>query len=129
MPQQPIVQQVFVDLRRNMLTLELDRPLELAGAHRAIMEIGAYGRLHGLEIDGTYLTISDPDPDPETSCLTREIALTVTVSPEGNDVVLGRRGPGWELSFPSGNQCWQVRSGAGNRAICAVTLASAAGPD
>jgi hypothetical protein len=127
MKQEPTVRQVLVDPRRNTLTLILDRPLDDAGTRPAIMEVGAFGRLHGLEIDGSYLTISDPEPD--TTFLVREIALAATVSPGGGEVILGRRGPGWEVSFPSGNQCWQVRTGGTSRAICAVTLANAGGPD
>lgn len=133
MQQEPIVRQVLIDPRRNTLTLILDRPLEDdrplddTGERPAIMEVGAFGRLHGLEIDGAYLTISDPEPG--TMFLAREISLVATVSPNGDAVVLDRRGPGWELSFPSGNQCWQVRAPGGGHAICALTLATAGGPD
>jgi hypothetical protein len=117
----PRVERVVVDLRANRLLLEIDRPFPQTGSAPATIDIGALGRLIGVEIAGVYLSISDPVPGSELQGRSVETPLEIT----GNlrQVVIPRRGPGWELSFPSGNQCWNQTDGdSGIRPLCSVLI-------
>ena len=80
--------------------------------HRAILDVGEAGRLLGLEVaddDGEaepwYLELEDAPGDQ-----LRSVPVTVAVArnPAGEPlwVDLPRRGEGYELTFPIGNQCW-----------------------
>ncbi len=114
---QAAVTQVTVDLRRNVLVLELDAPLG-HGAANATIDIGALGRLIGVELGDTYLSISDPVPGSELQG--RSVTIELPAGAPDRSIVLPRRGPDWEISFPSGNQCW-TRSDAGGRStVCSV---------
>jgi hypothetical protein len=117
----PKVTGVTVDLRANTLRFALDVPLALdAGLQLATIEIGAMGRLLGLELGETYLAVSDPDE--ASAHLVRTAEVAVQVGEDRRLVSMPRRGDGWELSFPSGNQCWRVGSGAQGRSVCAVAI-------
>src|SRR5215216_5121518 len=99
----PKVTGVTVDLRANTLRFALDVPLALdAGLQLATIEIGAMGRLLGLELGETYLAVSDPDE--ASAHLVRTAEVAVQVGEDRRLVSMPRRGDGWELSFPSGNQ-------------------------
>jgi len=106
-----IVERVIVSLRDNRLLLELNRPLRDHHWTRATIDIGAQGRLIGVEIDGVYLAIADPVPGSEL--VGRSVELAIEIEHDGRRVAVPRRGPNWELSFPSGNQCWPRRDERG----------------
>lgn len=120
---EPAVERIVVDPRQNRLILEIDDPLPATGKQPATIDIGALGRLIGIEIAGVYLGISDPVPGSDHQI--RSASVTVEVSNGGRRVMLSRRGPNWELSFPSGNQCW-IRSDGdeGPRTLCSVLTGS-----
>ncbi len=115
----PSVDRIVVDFRTNTLLLDIDRPLRAAGRTPATIDIGALGRLLGVEIGEAYLSISDPVPGSELHGRSIEVGAEI---PEGcRQVIIPRRGPGWELSFPSGNQCWnKADADGGVRSICSV---------
>lgn len=118
---EPHVLGIIVDLRANRLILHLDQSLPQAGPLPATIDIGAMGRLIGVDLAGVYLAISDPMPGSELQGRSVEVSLDVLGG--GRQVVLPRRGAGWELSFPSGNQCWQRRDRDGGvRTLCAVLV-------
>jgi len=116
------VTRIVVDLRTNQLTLELEPPLPRSGGMTASADIGALGRLIGIEVSDAgadsnhYLAIADPAPGSEAHVRTAEV--TVNVVDHGRRLVVPRRGPDWEISFPSGNQCWTRAGGAGS--LCSV---------
>jgi hypothetical protein len=117
----PNVTGVTVDLRANTLRFALDGSLAVdAGLQPATIEIGALGRLLGLELGETYLTVSNPDH--ASAHLVRTAEVMVLVAEDRQLVTMPRRGDGWELSFPSGNQCWRVGSGSQGRSVCAVVI-------
>jgi hypothetical protein len=119
----PIVERVIVDLRRNSLVLELDQPLLDSTQTRGTVDVGALGRLIGAEIGALYLAVSDPIPGSELQG--RSIDVGLEISPDRRKVMIPRRGVGWELSFPSGNQCWNRQDGnGGSRALCSIVATS-----
>lgn len=116
---EPIVERIVVDPRSNRLILELDRALPESGATPGTIDIGTLGRLLGVEVAGVYLSIADPVSGSELQG--RSVELAVEITGEGRRVVIPRRGPAWELSFPSGNQCWTRQDGRGGvRSLCSV---------
>jgi len=101
------VEQVIVDLRDNRLLLDLNRPLGGLNTTSATVDIGAFGRLIGVEIGGVYLVVAEAVPGSELQ------GRSVEIVREGRRVAIPRRGEGWELSFPSGNECWRHRNEQG----------------
>jgi hypothetical protein len=120
---------VVVDQRRNSLRLLI--PAEGEGSdpgtagtedatgttsHPATLDVGEGGRLLGLEVASGSESAS-PATEPWYLELEaapgqhlRSVPVTVDVG-RGQDgepvwVDLPRRGAGYELTFPSGNQCW-----------------------
>ncbi len=116
---------VVVDTGRNMLRLLIPRddavaPTGTAGAagapavrpRAAILDVGEAGRLLGLEVgddpaggEPWYLDLEDAP-----GSLLRSVPVTVEVASDRSGqpvwVDLPRRGDGYELTFPIGNQCW-----------------------
>ncbi|MBA2469535.1 MAG: hypothetical protein H0V37_09040 [Chloroflexia bacterium] len=118
---EPNVERIVVDPRNNRLILELDRVTRVTGETRAMIDIGTLGRLIGIEIAGDYLTISDPVPGGEL--LGRSVEVNVEIGSDPPHVAISRRGPTWEISFPSGNQCWNRADGeGGRRSMCSVLI-------
>lgn len=117
----PRVERVVVDLRANSLLLDIDRRLHQSGLTPATIDIGALGRLIGIEIAGVYLSISDPVPGSELQG--RSIDTSLEITGAGRRIIVPRRGTGWELSFPSGNQCWnQPDDERVPRPLCSVLI-------
>lgn len=109
---------IEIDLRWNMIAVILgdpDVPVGPdAGAEQAgLLDVGAGGRLVGLEVGDHYVGISDALAGTEH--LTRSVAVPLWVNraPDGSlaAVLFGRSGNRYEISFPSGNQCWMRESG------------------
>jgi hypothetical protein len=115
MSRNPEVTRIVIDLRRNELVLELDRPLAAADGV-ATIDIGASGRLLGVEVGDAYLATADPVPGSEL--LGRSAASSVRVTAGRQRLHVPRKGAGWEISFPSGNQCWRI--GDDGRTVCSV---------
>ncbi len=120
---EPHVERIVVDLRENRLLLDLDRPLPQAGWAVVTIDIGALGRLIGIEVFGLYLSISDPIAGSELQG--RSVEAGADVQEDLRRLVIPRRGPGWELSYPSGNQCWNRTGSNGDTLTVCSILASA----
>lgn len=100
---------ITVDLRRNVLLLHLDGTETGTGAldvtdQRGMLDVGANGWLIGVEIGDRYFPIADVAPGTEHLVRSRE--APILLSNEDGVIVVPRRGDKYELSFPSGNQCW-----------------------
>lgn len=112
-----MVERIQVDLRANRLLLDIDQPLDGPNEATAIVDIGALGRLLGIEVAGVYLAISDPIAGSELQV--RSVETPVRLADGRRRLLLPRRGPGWELGFPSGNQCWRRTDDDGtSRSLC-----------
>ncbi len=124
------VTRVTVDLRRNVLQLHLDACVTAAeapppGEHLGILDVGANGWLLGVQVGEAYYAVADAIPG--TDHLVRSSDARIVVLEEDPAIVVPRRGPGYELSFPSGNQCWlrsPARPGAEPIQLCAVIVGS-----
>lgn len=124
------VTSITVDLARNALLLHLDgQGLVLAalpvGECRGILDVGADGWLLGVEIDEAYFPIADPASGTEH--LVRSCEARVSAAGEEPVIVVPRHGDGYELSFPSGNQCWlRSPSGSGTHPVrlCSTVVSS-----
>jgi hypothetical protein len=115
---------LLLDLARNAIELRLT-DAEPAGAWRscpATIDVGESGRLLGVELalrdagEPHYLPVEEPNGE-----LVRSAAAQVRIAvDDGGELVaveLPRRGDGYELSYPSGNQCW-LPSRTGGRLVC-----------
>ena len=115
---------IVVDTARNELHFELGpqgRGGETVTAP-ANLDIGAQGRLLSLEIElpGQSLRtiVIDDRSDPYARTARVEAACTIEADGSLSRVTVPRRGPGYELSYPSGNECWVDASGTQH---CAIT--------
>ena len=117
---------IVVDTARNVLEFEL-APDARAGKWRqaeADLDIGERGRLLGLDLHlsesaqpVSSIVVDDrPDPYARTARVTVECGFAADGSLVR--VILPRRGPGYEISYPSGNECWIDVSGVQH---CAIT--------
>ena len=113
------VERVVIDFRKNRLILDLKGEMAVSGAVPGTIDIGALGRLIGVEVAGEYLAISDPVPGSELVGRSEEIELEIDL--DRRRLMIPRQGPTWEISFPSGNQCWNRRDSSGVAGpLCAV---------
>lgn len=124
------VTRVTVDLRRNVLRLHLDisdpsADAPTPGEQRGTLDVGANGWLLGVQVGEAYFTVADAIPG--TDHLVRSSEARITVLSDDLAIVVPRRGPGYELSFPSGNQCWlrsPARPGGAPIQLCSVFAGS-----
>lgn len=111
----PPLSSLEVDLASNTLRLVLAaEPAEPHRAHElrqewqvATIDIGTGGRLIGIELADGYIDVMPPEPDTET--LIRSSDADVHVEQYAVDgivrsLVIPRRGEGYEITYPSGNQ-------------------------
>lgn len=134
---------VGIDFRANALTVTAPCPpawgiprARLEAASYGTIDIGTRGRLLGIELEGEdgapLLAISIDEPAPaDTSVMrTARIAVAVERAGSGDGVVavrFSRHGEGYDLSWPSGNQCWRQPAAGVDGApavTCAVVLSS-----
>lgn len=71
-----------------------------------LLEMGGRGRLLGIELDGSYLMVCPPSEEDTSLARTVDAEVTVQRDPVNaiRRVSVPRRGTGYEISFPSGNQ-------------------------
>jgi hypothetical protein len=114
--------QIELNLRQNALTIEIgDDAVMTRTTIPGIIDIGERGRLLSLELfPGSGNAIVVPLED-RTDPLARsaEILVECGIAANGEIVTvqIPRRGPDYEISFPSGNQCWIGANGAVNCSV------------
>jgi len=127
----PAALRIIVDSRKNMLEVDvsgtgLESNLVTGNELAGTLDVGAMGRLIGIEIGDQYLSISDAVPGTEHLIRSVDVRLAVGRDRHGQASVIrfSRSGDHYEISFPSGNQCWQVeRSGySASRRVCSVVI-------
>ncbi len=106
------VRAITVDAARNHLTLHVHAHPSDPGRHSpgptvtATVDIGTGGRLLGVELDGQYLVVDAPT-GADTS-LARGVLAPVELNRASDGslimVSLPRRGPDYEITYPSGNR-------------------------
>lgn len=111
------VRRVRIDVRRNTLTLDLHEngePSERSIVEgEGVLDIGMRGRLIGLEIEGIYAAVTDPDRPADELARSATIPVSLIAGESGavSAIEFARHGPDYEITFPSGNECWR-QSGA-----------------
>lgn len=131
---------IGIDFRANALTVAAACPPgpvvareRLAAVAQGTIDIGTRGRLLGIELedaDGEPLlavSIDEATPADSSVLRTARIGLSVRVEATASDggsiaIRVPRHGEGYDLSWPSGNQCWR-RSAVGPDGAAAVTCA------
>lgn len=112
------IARIEIDGRANTLSLvpidSASRP-PAGSLVRVLVDIGARGRLLGVELDDAYFQISAADGQ---DALARSAEVEARIDCRGA-IVIPRRTVAYEISFPSGNQCWRTR--AGNQICSLVT--------
>ncbi len=103
---------IEIDLERNLLRLNietapdgLDREPAFGGS--ASIDIGTGGRLLGVDLGDRYVPVMPPGPD--TEAMVRSAYAEVEIVREGEtrepvSITVPRRGAGYEIAYPSGNQ-------------------------
>jgi hypothetical protein len=115
---------IVVDTARNELRFDFaprGRGGDMVTAP-ADLDIGAMGRLLSLDIQlpgqlPTTIVIDDRS-DPYARTARIDVTCTVEVDGSISSVTVPRRGPGYEISYPSGNECWIDAAGTQH---CAIT--------
>lgn len=120
---------VEIEPRRNTLAV-IVTGLELeAGSGDTLvgtLDVGTGGRLIGLEVGDRYLNLSDPVRGAEH--LTRSVNVPVTIANVPGERAIAirfrRSGDHYEISFPSGNQCWKAGAAGsiGSARICSMVI-------
>jgi hypothetical protein len=121
------VRNVVVDLARNAIVLfpgDRQDILTKAVAQTAVIDIGQRGALIGVEIDSDYYAVTGDGFEPDPLARSSEVDVEVQRGPAGEiqAVTIPRRGEGWEIVFPIGNQCWQQRVNGKVAEACVVTV-------
>lgn len=83
-------------------------PIEQCTA-TGIIDVGEGGRLLGIEVEiGASGESFHVEIDPPSGSLSRTVTTTVMVETDASGIVsaivVPRRGPGYEITYPSGNQ-------------------------
>ena len=134
---------IGIDFRANTLTVSapvsvgpiLSPGSWLSDATTATIDIGTRGRLLGIELDGAggdpmlAVVVADPTPQDAAVMRTTRVPVTISVQPPPHAgapatvaVVFSRHGDDYDISWPSGNQCWR-RAASGPDGEPGVTCA------
>lgn len=120
---------IELDLKRNVLMFELERGGDQVATWTnlpGVIDIGERGRLLSLELfpdsgDAIVVPLADhADPLARSA----EIVVRCGIAASGQIVTaqVPRRGPDYEITYPSGNQCWIGANGSVN---CSVVSGNA----
>jgi hypothetical protein len=123
---------VVVDLAANVIRLVVpelnDRfPGDGERSVTGVLDVGANGRLLGVELDGDYVHVMDPPPGSDA--FVRSATVRVGISRHvPREIVLPRHGRDYEITYPSGNQCWQITTAEGTLIqLCATSAGESGG--
>jgi hypothetical protein len=112
---------VVIDLATNAIRVRVPGLAAEPGVNRpALLDVGANGRLIGVEVGDAWVSVMDlpGEEDPYARSASIEVAISAETPPS---ITIPRRGPGYEITYPSGNECWQTRSVGGRLIqVCAT---------
>ena len=114
---------VFIDFAHNAIQLRVPG-LKADAINSGLLDVGANGRLLGVEIGEQYINVMDSAIGEETYVRSAEVELSISDdTPEV--VTIPRRGPAYEITYPSGNECWQMTTVNGKLIqVCAAIVDS-----
>lgn len=111
---------VFIDFAANAIQLSVPG-LPPGTPTTGVLDVGANGRLLGIEAGDTYIHVMESAKGEEPYIRSAEVQLTISGNPPL--VTLSRRGPAYEISYPSGNECWQTTTLDGQVIQVCATIA------
>jgi hypothetical protein len=113
---------VIVDLRENALRVVVPNlGLAPGSVIDGVLDVGANGRLLGVEVGDDYVRVMDAVAG---DAFVRSATVRLTIPEvDPTTVRIPRHGPGYEITYPSGNQCWQVTSVGGRLIQLCATIA------
>jgi hypothetical protein len=118
---------VVIDLAANAIRLRVPEfPTGAEAHHEATLDVGANGRLIGVEVGERYIQVmGQPEAlDPHM----RSADVRIGISPDTPPYIsIPRRGDGYEITYPSGNECWQMKSVGGQLIQVCATIEAAPG--
>ena len=112
---------VHIDFRANAIRLRVPG---LGNAHQSegLLDVGANGRLLGVELGDTYIHVMESADEDEPYVRSAEVELVIS-DDTVPIVTIPRHGANHEITYPSGNECWQMTTMNGKLIqICAVAV-------
>lgn len=118
---------VVIDFQANTIRLRAPGlPPTGPGSQPATLDVGANGRLVGIELGEAYINVM-PLPGAMEPHL-RSADIEVSVSADSPPFIsVPRRGASYEITYPSGNECWQMKSVNGELIQVCATIDGAPG--
>lgn len=112
---------VVIDLPANAIRVRVpDFPGDPGAGLEAMLDVGSNGRLIGVEIGEWYVTVMDVPGTDESYVRTADVLIDVSAETPPS-ITLPRRGAAYEITYPSGNECWQMKSVDGHLIqVCAT---------
>lgn len=112
---------VLIDFRANTIQLRVPG-LDQQHRSEGLLDVGANGRLLGVEIGDAYIQVMESADEEEPYVRSADVKLVIS-----DDaiplVTIPRHGPDYEITYPSGNECWQMTTVNGKLIqICAVAV-------
>lgn len=122
-----IADAVAIDLAANAIRIQVrGYPAADGPPVPATLDVGANGRLIGLEIDDHYISVMNMRGADDLHVRSAEVLVTLSAeSPPW--ISIPRRGAGYEITYPSGNECWQMQSVDGELIQVCSTIDAAPG--
>ena len=116
---------VIVDLAANAIRLVVPG-LSLTEGETAtgVLDVGANGRLLGIELADGYVSVMDPLPGGEAFVRSATVPVGIRWA-DPPEISIPRRGHDYEITYPSGNQCWQVTTVEGELIQLCATIVGA----
>lgn len=116
---------VVIDLRANAIRIRVPG---LQGEPRpsqpAVLDVGSNGRLIGLEVGEWYVTVMDLPGADDPYVRSAEVLVDVSAGSPPS-ITIPRRGAHYEITYPSGNECWQTKSVDGKLIQVCATIDAA----
>jgi hypothetical protein len=122
-----IADAVVIDFAANAIRLRVPELVtEPEATLDATLDVGANGRLVGLEVGEAYIQVMG-QPDAHDPHL-RSADVRISISGDSPPYVsIPRRGATYEITYPSGNECWQMKSVGGELIQVCATIEAAPG--
>jgi hypothetical protein len=118
---------VVIDLPANAIRIRVPGfQAQPAEAREATLDVGANGRLVGIEIGDDYVSVMDLPNTPEPYLRSANIQIGISAGTPPY-ISIPRRGASYEITYPSGNECWQMKSVGGELIQVCATIEGAPG--
>lgn len=118
---------VLIDLPANTIRIRVPGFSSTGDSTReALLDVGANGRLVGLEVGEEYINVMDIPNADESYIRSADVDIRISAD-DPPYISIPRRGPSYEITYPSGNECWQMKSVGGELIQVCATIEGAPG--